>query len=97
MNPAPGGEAESLLLCGKEGIVRVTPSDQGWSKQWLSKHSGDLKGAGEVRYGMFGGGQPYVATIEPMHGNEAVVYVLRHLKVAAEPVRVSLIDTNPEP
>ena len=72
--PAPANEAESLLLCGKEGVVRLTSSDEGWKSQWISKHSGDLKGAGEVRWGAFGGGQPYVATIEPMHGNQLCLY-----------------------
>ncbi len=72
--PAPGTEAEGLLLCGKEGVMRLTPTDHGWAPQWIAKHSGDLKGAGEVRYGMFGGGQPYVATIEPMHGNMLCIY-----------------------
>ena len=72
--PAPANEAESLLLCGKEGVVRLTSSDEGWKSQWISKHTGDLKGAGEVRWGAFGGGQPYVATIEPMHGNQLCLY-----------------------
>lgn len=73
--PAPAGEAEGLLLCGKEGVVRLAQTDHGWSTQWISKHSGDLKGAGEVRYGMFAGGQPYIATIEPMHGNQLCLYL----------------------
>lgn len=72
--PAPANEAESLLLCGKEGVVRMSSSDEGWKSQWISKHSGDLKGAGEVRWGAFGGGQPYVVTIEPMHGNQLCLY-----------------------
>lgn len=74
--PAPAGEAESLLLCGKEGVVRLNPTENGWRQQWIASHTGnpDLKGAGEVRYGLFGGGQPYVATIEPMHGNSLVIY-----------------------
>ena len=72
--PAPAGEPESLLLCGKEGVVRLTQSDRGWLSQWITRHSGDLKGAGEVRYGLFAGGQPYVTTIEPMHGNQLCLY-----------------------
>lgn len=75
--PSPPHEAESLLLCGKEGVVRLTPTDSGWKEQWISRHpkdSQELKGAGEVRYGAFAGGQPYVATIEPMHGNQLCLY-----------------------
>ncbi len=72
--PAPASEAEAILLCGKEGIMRLDVTDEGWKSQWLSKHAGDLKGAGEVRWGAFGGGQPYVVTIEPMHGNQLCLY-----------------------
>ena len=72
--PAPGSEPEGLLLCGKEGIIRLAQTDRGWSTQWIAKHTGGLKGAGEVRYGLFAGGQPYIATIEPMHGNQLCLY-----------------------
>lgn len=73
--PSPGGEPESLLLAGREGIVRLTPGDGGWKEQWVTRHdSPDLKGAGEVRWGAFAGGQPYIAAIEPMHGNQLVLY-----------------------
>lgn len=72
--PATPNEPESLLLCGKEGVVRLDQTADGWKSRWIARHSGDLKGAGEVRYGMFAGGQPYVVTIEPMHGNQLVLY-----------------------
>jgi len=73
--PSPPDEAEPLLLAGREGIVRLTPGDKGWKSQWVTRHdSPDLQGAGEVRWGAFAGGQPYVAAIEPMHGNQLVIY-----------------------
>jgi hypothetical protein len=72
--PTTPNEPESLLLCGKEGVVRLDQTGDGWKSRWITKHSGELKGAGEVRYGMFAGGQPYVVTIEPMHGNQLVLY-----------------------
>lgn len=73
--PAPGNEAESLLLVGKEGILRLTPGEDGWKDQWVSRHDKpELAGAGEVRWGAFSGGQPYIVTIEPMHGNQVVLY-----------------------
>lgn len=76
--PAGGpAEAESLVLAGREGIVRLTPNEKGWSQQWIAHHpkdAKDLKGAGEVRVGAFAGGQPYVATVEPMHGTQLVLY-----------------------
>jgi hypothetical protein len=75
--PAPGTQAESLLICGREGVVRLDQTDNGWKEQWIAQHpkdSTELLGAGEVRYGAFSGGQPYVATIEPMHGHQLVIY-----------------------
>jgi hypothetical protein len=73
--PTTPDEPESLLLAGREGIMRLNQGDKGWSSQWVSKHdTPDLKGAGEIRWGAFSGGQPYVVTIEPMHGNQLVLY-----------------------
>ncbi|MES2508034.1 MAG: FG-GAP and VCBS repeat-containing protein [Verrucomicrobiota bacterium] len=73
--PSPANEAEPLLLGGREGIVRLTPGDAGWKALWVARHdTPELKGVGELRWGAFAGGQPYVATIEPMHGNQVVIY-----------------------
>jgi hypothetical protein len=73
--PSPANEAEPLLLGGREGIVRLTPGDAGWKAQWVARHdTPEFKGVGELRWGAFAGGQPYVATIEPMHGNQVVIY-----------------------
>lgn len=73
--PVAGNEPEDLLLAGKEGIVRLTPGDNGWREQWITRHDGvELKGAGEVRWGAFAGGQPFIAAIEPMHGNQLAIY-----------------------
>jgi len=73
--PAMTNEPETLLLAGREGIVRLTPGDGGWREQWITRHdTPGLAGAGEVRWGAFAGGQPYVAAIEPMHGNQLVLY-----------------------
>jgi hypothetical protein len=73
--PGNPSEAESLLLCGREGIIRLDPSANGWRTHWIAKHDQpELLGAGEVRWGAFAGGQPYISTIEPMHGNKVVIY-----------------------
>jgi hypothetical protein len=77
--PALNSEPESILICGKEGVVRLSPTgEDSWHEQWITQHPvGDavLKGAGEVRYGVLGGGRPYVATIEPMHGTQLCLYL----------------------
>jgi len=76
--PAGPNEAENLLLCGREGVVRLSPTTDGWQQQWITRHpvdSKELLGAGEVRWGVLGGGRPYVATIEPMHGTQLCIYL----------------------
>ncbi len=75
--PTTANEAETLLLCGREGVVRLSPTADGWHQQWIARHpadNADLKGAGEVRWGVFANGSPYVATIEPMHGHQLCIY-----------------------
>ena len=73
--PSPANEPEAILLGGREGIVRLTPGDSGWKEQWVTRHDApDLLGVGEVRWGAFAGGQPYIAAIEPMHGSQLVLY-----------------------
>lgn len=73
--PSSAGEAEDLILGGKEGIVRLSPGEKGWKEQWISHHdTPELPGVGEIRWGAFSGGQPFIATIEPMHGNQVVLY-----------------------
>ena len=77
--PSTPLEPESLLVCGREGVVRLNPLDAGksWQQQWITRHptdSTELLGAGEVRFGVLASGMPYVTTIEPMHGNSLVLY-----------------------
>lgn len=72
------GEAEELLLGGREGIVRMIQTEKGWAERWISRHGKDkpeLQGVGEVRMSALGGGKICVAAIEPMHGNQLVLYM----------------------
>lgn len=84
------GKGDGMIVGGKEGLLRFSLQGGEW-KSSLFQPEG-FRGAGEVRTAL-SGNDTVIATIEPMHGNEAVVYVLRHLKVVAEPIRVSLTDT----
>jgi hypothetical protein len=77
--PSGAQEPESVLLCGREGVVRLNPQEGGtrWQQQWITRHPADSKellGAGEVRFGVLGNGTPYVVTIEPMHGHMLALY-----------------------
>jgi hypothetical protein len=76
--PAAPSEPENIILGGREGVVRLSPTTDGWQQQWITRHPADSKellGAGEVRWGVLGGGRPYVATIEPMHGTQLCLYL----------------------
>jgi len=59
----------SLLVAAKEGVHRLTPQGKSWSARRLTEAP-----AGEVREGRTPDGSTYLATIEPMHGNQVVVY-----------------------
>jgi hypothetical protein len=57
---------ESMLVATKEGVRGVSRSGGAWVLNAVS--------AGEVRRGRTGRGGEFVATIEPMHGNQLAVY-----------------------
>jgi hypothetical protein len=69
-NAAIGDE---LLVAGKEGVFHMFNQGTGWESHPLSGVAGQ-GGAGEVRAGRLPGGKKFVTTIEPMHGNQLVVY-----------------------
>ncbi len=60
-------EVEDLLIAGREGVALLRHEDGAWSRTMLC--DGAHGGAGEVR-----GERGVIATIEPMHGHELVVY-----------------------
>jgi hypothetical protein len=60
---------EELWVGGKEGVVRIDPA-----KTSRLITTGERGGAGETRLGRRGDGQRFVATVEPMHGNQLVLY-----------------------
>jgi hypothetical protein len=37
----PGHRGGSLLLCGREGVVRLDQTDNGWKEQWIAQHPKD--------------------------------------------------------
>ncbi len=69
-DPVPWGEttAESLLVACKEGVHLLSPSGEKWNAEPMTE-----KGAGEVRLGKLPNGERFIATVEPMHGNEVVI------------------------
>ena len=73
-----GGEREEqLLIAGVEGVFRFRLQNGEFSRrQIVGSEEGDngFVGAGEVRSGNLPGGGLFIATVEPMHGNQLVSY-----------------------
>ncbi|MDX1951904.1 MAG: FG-GAP and VCBS repeat-containing protein [Verrucomicrobiota bacterium] len=66
-----------LLIGGREGVFFFDLQRDGWLKQQVCGNNPgekDFIGAGEVRQGRMGGKPGFIATIEPMHGNQFVIY-----------------------
>ena len=70
--------AEELLVASREGIFVFDRQEKGWRKtQIAGPDEGDthFRGASEVRSGhVTGDPQRCVATVEPFHGNQLVLY-----------------------
>jgi len=63
--------AQELLIGGKEGVFLFDSGGKPTMTQISGTESG---GAGEVRAGKLGASKQFIATIEPMHGNNLIVY-----------------------
>ena len=66
-----GDKNVDTLTASAEGISLVRQSDDGWKTKLL--HRGK-PGAGEVKSGRLADKQTFFATVEPMHGDQIVVY-----------------------
>jgi hypothetical protein len=69
--------AEDLLVAGREGVFLFSRGPEKWEgRQLAGNEPGEeaFIGAGEVRAGRLPGGERFIATIEPMHGNQVVIY-----------------------
>jgi hypothetical protein len=64
------GPREEMIMVAKEGVRWLR---SGGRDQWTSTTLTALAG-GEVRAGRLPGGGRFIATIEPMHGNQLAVY-----------------------
>ena len=73
------GDKQIDLLCASfEGVTLLQRQKNG---KWLSSHIGEgnqeksnSRGASEIKLGRFASKMPYIATIEPWHGHQVVVY-----------------------
>ncbi len=85
----PGKKGESLLVASLEGVHYLSPSRSMWKSTQLSK-----EGAGEVRHGKLPNGKPFIASIEPIHGNEVVVNTYSKLNHQAEHLGRTVVAEN---
>jgi len=69
-----GKEATQLWLGSREGIKRVTYENGAWTTPAAQPWVQYGFGVGEVRRGMLPNKTPFVAAVEPMHGNLLAVY-----------------------
>jgi hypothetical protein len=92
-----GDHRDEVVLACWEGVFRLDRGEDGkWSRTKLgsgNQESSPSKGASEVKVGRTAAGSPFIATIEPWHGFQVVVYTpsagqgLWNRKVIAEPVQ----------
>ena len=70
-------QSDEFLIASKEGVFHLVNEAGGWKSQQLAgNRAGEsgFAGAGEVRVGKLPNSSPFIATIEPMHGNQLVTY-----------------------
>lgn len=91
------GNVTGTLTASQEGVFYHAPNAAGGMTTKLSDGAVGTKpeqmGAGEIKPGRLKGGKQFLATIEPMHGNQAVVYLSRGTRPGEMlPERVVLTD-----
>ncbi len=65
--------AEEFVVAAREGLFLFDRTDGGWRRQQLAGGA-EFSGASEVRVGRLASGRRFLASIEPFHGNQLVVY-----------------------
>ncbi len=78
-----GDGRDDLLVASYEGVTWFAPEGKGanrtWRKTLLASGEQNMppkRGSSEIDRGWLKGKRPFLATIEPWHGNEVVVYTL---------------------
>jgi len=78
--PAASGKGEDVLTASYDGVhvLRRDKAGQPWKAVKLGEgnqaNQKSNRGASEIKQGKLKDGTPYIATIEPWHGNQVVVY-----------------------
>jgi hypothetical protein len=65
-----------MYVAGREGVRVISAFGNNRGKEQAHKMSGLENSAGEIRVGNFDSKQPFITTIEPMHGVAVAVYTI---------------------
>lgn len=92
-----GDGKTDTVTASEEGINLFKKTTEGFQKVFLgtgaSSERPELRGAGEVKIGKLKSGVRFVATIEPMHGTTAAIYIgsgISPLPLVRTPIEESL-------
>ena len=72
-----GDPADELLVASYEGVHLLDRGPSGdWSRTQLGQgfEGESIRGAGEIKLGTLASGRRYIATVEPWHANNIVIY-----------------------
>jgi hypothetical protein len=76
--PAKSGAGRDVLVASYEGVTLLSRDGERWSRQRLGSGNQETpkgkRGASEIKQGTLKSGNKFIATIEPWHGDQVVVY-----------------------
>jgi hypothetical protein len=76
--PAKSGKGNDLLTASYDGVHLLQRKGEKWSKTHLGTGNQDKpkasRGSSEIKRGKLRNGREFIATIEPWHGDQVVVY-----------------------
>jgi hypothetical protein len=76
--PTKGRKGMDVLTASYEGVGLLSLDGEKWKRTPLGRGNQDNpssnRGASEIKQGMLKGEHPFIATIEPWHGHQVVVY-----------------------
>ncbi len=75
---AANGTGKNILTASYEGVSLLSRNGDKWSRWHIGKGNQDdpkgKRGASEIKQGKLKNGRKFIATVEPWHGNQVVVY-----------------------
>ncbi|HEY7329343.1 MAG TPA: VCBS repeat-containing protein [Gemmataceae bacterium] len=76
--PAERGRGMDVLTASYEGVNLLQRSGENWTRRHLGEgdqaNPNKSRGSSEIKRGKLKNGRPFIATIEPWHGDKVVVY-----------------------